>query len=288
VIRNTIAGGISVSCIGLGCSRFGSLRGLGRRRASALLLAAADLGINLFDTANIYGQGDSEKIIGDTFRRRRDQVVIVTKAGYPMPAMGPAKRLAKPLLRPVAKRLGSKEAAPGQAPPPSADSRPFDVGDLRSSLDGSLRRLQTDYVDVFMLHSLPESLVQDEILVSFLADLKREGKARSVGFSMTRFPEDLATIVDDRIDVVGSAVNVAATDNVAALAGLADKGVAVLAYQVFASGALLRSHDRHEEPDPARHLRFALSQPGVVSAVGGASSVEQLAQNAGAVAASAP
>lgn len=242
-------------------------------------MRALDLGVNLFDTANIYGQGDSEKVIGSTFRSRRDEVVIITKAGYPMPPMSPAKRLAKPLLRPVARRLlvSNRVTSPSATIPNRADR--FDPTDLRSSLEGSLRRLQTDHVDIFMLHSIPDDLLDQSYIHSFLASLKQEGKVRAVGYSMTRFPRDVDVMVDDHVDVVGSAVNMTSKENLEELDGLADRDIPVIAYQVFGSGQLLGVPGS----SPQQHLRFALEQPGVVSAVAGASSVRQLEQNVQAV-----
>jgi aryl-alcohol dehydrogenase-like predicted oxidoreductase len=285
VNRRTICdGSISVSALGLGCSRFGSLGGVGLRTAQSLLSRAFDLGVNLFDTANIYGQGDSERIIGRTFRSNRDDVVIVTKAGYPMPSMSFPKRAAKPLLRPVMRRRARGKRTVQQALPSPDERERFRVSDLRSSFEDSLRRLQTDHVDVFMLHSLPATLVDDEGLLTFLGDLKTEGKARAVGYSMTRFPPGLGQLLDASIDVVGSAVNAASTENLEELQALADRDVPVLGYQVFASGALLDRDERDgHPPNPEPHLDFALRQPGVVSAVAGASSVRQLEQNVRAV-----
>ena len=93
--------GLRVSVVGLGCSRFGSIgSGIGNRQAVMLIDRAYELGINLFDTASIYGQGDSERLLGKTLQRRRDQVVIVSKAGYELSAVGGLiSRYAKPAAK---------------------------------------------------------------------------------------------------------------------------------------------------------------------------------------------
>lgn len=265
-------GAIEVSRLGLGCSRFGSFRGVGPRKARTFLLRALELGVNLFDTANIYGQGDSETVIGNTFRGRHDEVIIVTKAGYRMPPMNRAKRLAKPMLRPLARRFPAQDTSQSD-PTPNSEDR-FDPKQLRVSLEGSLRRLQMDHVDIFMLHSLPESLVNNDELQLFLEALKQEGKARAVGYSMTRFPRGMGAAVEGHVDIVGSAVNATSKANLEELGGLAERHVPVLAYQIFGSGQLLRTGSGTEP-----HLRFALEQGGVAAAIAGVSSVQQLEQN---------
>ncbi|MBI3513722.1 MAG: aldo/keto reductase, partial [Proteobacteria bacterium] len=120
------------------------------------LARALERGITFFDTSNAYGNGHSEELIGQAFRHRRASVVIATKAGFPR-----------------------------------FDQEPdFTPDHLRRSLEGSLRRLQTDHVDLFQLHSPPIALVLDDAaILETLRALVREGKARAFGISV-RAPED--------------------------------------------------------------------------------------------------
>ena len=88
--------------LGLGCSRIGSFNNpCSVSDSIALIRRAFELGITLFDTANIYGQGDSESAIGRALRGHRDEAVIVTKAGNAFSARMALMRPLKPLLRPL-------------------------------------------------------------------------------------------------------------------------------------------------------------------------------------------
>ncbi|MFZ4406570.1 MAG: aldo/keto reductase [Paracraurococcus sp.] len=148
--------GLTVSAIGIGCSRLGSTLGQFRGAlAERLLHHALDTGVTLFDTADIYGQGDSERLLGAALRGRRDRVVIISKAGQ---RFTPAQRLASLAKRPLAMAarhvapLADLIAARRAGPPPPPDISP---AHLRTALDGSLRRLGTDRLDIFLLHSPP-------------------------------------------------------------------------------------------------------------------------------------
>src|SRR5205823_3415733 len=117
------------------------------------LAAAFDAGINFFDTADLYGFGESERLLGMAFAGRRDKVVIASKAG---------------MLDPQ----GRQDFSPAH---------------IAASLEASLKRLRTDYVDLYQLHGpSPEQL--DEVLPAMDA-LRRQGKARAIGISL-RAPED--------------------------------------------------------------------------------------------------
>ncbi len=130
-----------ISALGFGCSRLGSVgSGITAHVGIRLLHQAHDLGITLFDTANIYGQGDSERILGRAFRRQREQVVIVTKAGYRFRGVGRLTRLAKPLLRRVAHRMSSVRRTIAGARSSALDQI-FEPAYIRRSFEDSLTRL---------------------------------------------------------------------------------------------------------------------------------------------------
>src|SRR5215208_6572419 len=100
---------LTTSEIGFGCARIGGMFSPGSRTdVMALLRRAFDSGVTFFDTADMYTQGESERIVGEAFRRDRSRVVIATKFGYRVPA---GKRLisrVKPMVRPFVRRLGLK------------------------------------------------------------------------------------------------------------------------------------------------------------------------------------
>ena len=145
--------GLVVSVVGIGCNNFGrKLDGDGTR---AVVDAAIDAGITLFDTADIYGtpHGGSEELLGAALKGRRDQVVLATKFGMDMEGMN-----------------GDDRGARG--------SRWY----VTRAVEASLRRLGTDYIDLYQLHQPDENTPIDETL-SALDDLVRAGKVRYLGNS---------------------------------------------------------------------------------------------------------
>ena len=143
-----------VSEIGLGTSPIGGTvwGKVDETEAAGALESAFELGVNFFDTADVYGHGRSEELIGRTFEGRRENVIIATKGGLDF-------------------------RRPGRARPN------FEPEYLRGALENSLARLRTDYVDVYLLHNPPQKLAKDERVWDALADLKVAGKIRSFGVS---------------------------------------------------------------------------------------------------------
>ncbi|NJQ01169.1 aldo/keto reductase [Streptomyces sp. PLAI1-29] len=118
--------------------------------AAHMLHAALDAGVTGVDTANGYAGGESERIVGRLLRGRREQVVLATKAGIPHPDQE------------------------GHAP--------LSAAGLRAALEGSLRRLETDYVDLFYLHQ-PDRATPVEETLGAVAEFVAEGKVRALGVS---------------------------------------------------------------------------------------------------------
>jgi aryl-alcohol dehydrogenase-like predicted oxidoreductase len=140
--------GLKVSVVGLGTNNFG-----GRTDEAAskrVIDAAIDAEINLFDTADVYGRGKSEEIIGRGLKGRRDAVVIATKF----------------------------RGAMGEGPNDEGGSRRY----IRQAVEASLRRLQTEYIDLYQMHS-PDPETPIEETLETLDDLIREGKVRYIGSS---------------------------------------------------------------------------------------------------------
>jgi len=142
-----------VSVTGLGCNNFGGRLDLDGTRA--VVDAAIDVGITLFDTAESYGGGGaSERMLGEILGRRRDQVVLATKFGGRGPDMG---------YGPAAGARGSRAY-------------------IRRAVTESLRRLRTDYIDLYQIHNPdPETPVEETIAA--LHELVAEGKVRYLGHS---------------------------------------------------------------------------------------------------------
>jgi aryl-alcohol dehydrogenase-like predicted oxidoreductase len=145
--------GLVVSVVGLGCNNFG--RKLDADGSRAVVDAALDVGINLFDTADIYGtpHGTSEEMLGAALKGRRDDVVLATKFGMDMAGMN-----------------GPDHGARG--------SRSYII----RAVEASLRRLDTDYIDLYQMHTPDPATPIDETL-SALDDLVHAGKVRYLGNS---------------------------------------------------------------------------------------------------------
>jgi aryl-alcohol dehydrogenase-like predicted oxidoreductase len=177
-----IANEPTLSRIGLGASRMGSFNNPQPLSESVRLVQfALEIGVTAFDTSNIYGQGDSERAIGRALAGApREQAFIVTKGGRQFSLKARALSWFKPIVRPLlaARQQGSLVTA-RRGEELRAD---WSAAALAASLDGSLRRLRTDRVDGFILHSPPAAVITAQV-ADALAAIKASGKARHVGIS---------------------------------------------------------------------------------------------------------
>lgn len=180
--------GWRVSEIGFGGARIGGLLAEDRGRATSLktLEAACDAGINFYDTADMYSQGESEILVGKAFRKKRDKVFIATKGGYCLPKRKRLIQLIKPFAKPIIRALGLRRSVVPAALSGTV-SQDFSPGYLREAVEASLRRLQSDHIDLYQLHSPPReeftgTRLQDAL--ELLARLKTEGKIREYGIAL--------------------------------------------------------------------------------------------------------
>jgi aryl-alcohol dehydrogenase-like predicted oxidoreductase len=147
--RNLGTSGLRVSAVGLGCNNFGGR--IGKAETRAVVHKALDLGITLFDTADTYGnRGGSEECLGEILGERRKDIVLATKFAMPM----------------------------DDARVKSGASRRY----IMSAVEASLRRLRTDWIDLYQQHR-PDPLTPIEETLRALDDLIRQGKVRYVGNS---------------------------------------------------------------------------------------------------------
>jgi aryl-alcohol dehydrogenase-like predicted oxidoreductase len=140
--------GLTVSVAGLGANNFG--RRNSPEETRAIVDAAFDLGINFIDTADVYGNGSSEEALGEVLKGRRHQVILATKVG--------------------GKMVGSIDVARG--------SRRY----IHWEVENSLRRLKTDYIDLYYLHR-PDPLTPIEETLSAMDELVKDGTVRYTGSS---------------------------------------------------------------------------------------------------------
>jgi aryl-alcohol dehydrogenase-like predicted oxidoreductase len=234
---------LHVSPIGFGCSRLGGVfGGSSRRDLITLLHTARDQGINFFDTADIYTQGESERLLGEAFQGRRADVVIASKAGYVLPGQRRLADSIKPVLRPLVRRLGLKRSQLPQGLQGSL-SQDFSAGHLIKAVDASLRRLRTDYLDLYQLHSPPAAVIGQSEQIEVLESLRRQGKIRFYGLSCET-ASDADKAVETPIHTVQvrlSLVDQSAVDG--SIDEAAARHVAVIARECLAGGALTKSPD---------------------------------------------
>ena len=186
--------------IGLGCSRLGSVNGAGPEEARDLVALALDLGVRVFDTAGIYGQGDSERVLGAALAGR-DDCVVCSKAGRVVPWAGRVLAPVKGALRGLARRTGAVRrgvAALRRAPVPTR----WDAAFLTQSLDASLRRLGRDRIEVFLLHSPPVEVLATGGALDALDRARVAGKVGLVGASVDDAAACHAALDDARVRVL--------------------------------------------------------------------------------------
>ena len=212
--------GPDVSVVGLGCNNFGGRVDLEGTRA--VVDAALDAGVTLFDTADIYGnQGGSESFLGEALEGRRDRVLLATKFGGDM---------------------GDGTKARG--------SREY----IRKAVEGSLQRLRTDVIDLYQYHT-PDGITPFEETFGALDELVREGKVRYVGHSNLKAAQ--VEEVDAFCREQGFARPVSAQNQYSLMRREAEEellptcerlGIGVLPYFPLASGLLTGKYSRGAAP----------------------------------------
>jgi aryl-alcohol dehydrogenase-like predicted oxidoreductase len=216
-----------VSVVGLGCNNFGAR--IDEATARAVVDAAVDAEITLFDTAESYGGGESERFLGRALVGRRDQVLIATKFGW-------------------GQGMGDGELARGSAEY------------VRGAIDGSLERLGTDYVDLYQYHR-PDGITPIEETLGALDELVRAGKVRHVGSS--NFTAALVREADEAARGRGLTPFVSAQNEYSLLAreaeeelvpALEELGIGLIPYFPLARGLLTGKVLRGQEPPAGTRL----------------------------------
>jgi len=223
--------GLLVSVAGLGGNNFGRRLDAGATRA--VVDAAIEAGITLLDTADMYGRGGSEEILGEVLAGRRDQVVLATKFGHQGADMG---------YGPAAGAKGGR-------------------GYIRRAVEHSLRRLRTDYIDLYQIHTPDPATPVGETLAA-LSELVAEGKVRYIGhsnFSGWQIAEAAGLARE-----LGTAAFISAQNHWSLLERAAEAevvpaarhfGLGVLPYFPLANGLLTGKIQRGQEPPEGTRLR---------------------------------
>jgi aryl-alcohol dehydrogenase-like predicted oxidoreductase len=272
-----VTGELRVSRVGLGCNNFGGRVDL--EGARAVVEAALGSGITHFDTAESYGDGDSERFLGELLEGRREDVVIATKFGWRRKAGG------------------------------SPDY-------VRRAIDASLERLRTDYVDLYYYHR-PDGVTPIAETVAALTELVEEGKVRHIGVSNVDASQLEEAARTARVAAVQNEYSLLHREPERDVLPLCrELGIGFVPYFPLASGLLTGKYRKGEPAPPGSRLegrddrltdevlerverleRFAAerghtllelaisalaSEPGVLSVIAGATTPEQVRANAAA------
>lgn len=286
--RNLGNTGISVSEVGFGAWQLGNQRDWGSmtdEEAVYLVHQAMDMGCNFFDTAPNYGSGKSEELLGKAFKGKRDRVVISSKCGHQ-----------------------------------SNDEQSFEPEKLILSVEDSLRRLQTEYLDSLLLHNPPFSTLNgDSPQFEVLEKLKEQGKIRAYGASVDTGKEMVELLNKTGSQIIEIMFNLFHQEPAAAMKSAHKQGIGVIVKVPLDSGWLTGKYDetstfsgirsRWSEKEiqrrgklvkKVRHilgdeismvqaaLQYILSHDAVSTVIPGARNIQQLNQNISASEGSLP
>ncbi|HLD57500.1 MAG TPA: aldo/keto reductase [archaeon] len=199
---------VKVSEVGMGCwaiggNEFGNSYGPTDDALSIQTIKKAlDLGCTFFDTADVYGHGHSEELLGFVLPKVREKVFIATKVGYDV----------------------------------STNSKNFSEEYIRSALEKSLLRLKTTYVDLYQLHSPSIHEIKKGEVFNILRDFQKEGKIKYIGVSVHTLDEGIAAL--DKVDSIQCVFNMLDPRNYELIEAAKVKGIAVIAREPLCNGFL--------------------------------------------------
>lgn len=282
VIGNT---DLTVSALGLGTSRLTSVStGLSRKQALGLIAAAADQGINFIDTADIYGQGDSETAIGQAIKGMRDRFIVATKVGYRFSEKSgflvKAMPLLKRALRPFKSARRFAASMRNNAHDTNLITQDFSAAYLVAAVDNSLRRLGMDYVDILYLHDAPAGYETSEGLFDALSLIQRSGKVRYFGISAEHDDALKTACSNPLLRLVQTDLHPSRSRST--FSSIEDAGRGVVVNKVFSRGqeeAVSAFAQRHGVTVRQALLGYALRQPFVASVLTGTTNQEHLSEN---------
>lgn len=276
--------GLAVSPVGFGAwaiggNRFGNSYGTtDDAESKRAVRRAVERGCNFFDTADVYGHGHSEELLGEALEGIRHSVIVATKVGgnFYNRDVNPllVSRISGALGRPLAD-------APPDAPLPVTHDANFSPGYVRFAVEQSLRRLRTDHIDLLQLHNPPLGLILAPETYQVAEDLTREGKIRFYGVSVHPPAEGLAAIEVARPDTVQIVYNIVqreAEESFFPAARVAQIGV--IAREPLANG-LLAGRYRPDSTWEAGDIRARMPRPHVAQLLALGDRVRELAQQAG-------
>ena len=304
---------LQVSEIGFGCSALGGgLFGPGTRGALDLVARCLEAGVTFFDTADTYSLGNSERILGRALRGRRSRVVISTKGGGTWNKLDKALLHSRPVLRPFRKLLGGARRSIKLA---HARRKHYDYSPehLVRAVEGSLRRLGTDYIDLYQLYNPTVKDLTEFEASETLDRLKAAGKILHYGVTAYGLEDAFAALKHPSIETIQLSISL--VDQSACgefLAQARERGVAVIAASPLGEGLLTNTVGITKADESSHHtaaqlelrraraaacvkwvrpdrtlaqtaMRFALALEGVSLALPSAVTIAQLDEDLGAL-----
>ncbi len=228
--------GLKTSVIGLGCSRLGaSVFEDHKTNPQSFLHFALEQGVNFFDTADSYGYGNSERLLGQAFRGKRDKVIIATKGGFLPSSLARFGKYVLPVIGPFRSLISKQKTSLKKI---STKRQRFDVSYLKKALENSLRRLETDYIDLYQLHSPPRTILEREEIFHFLARCQQEGKIRFYGISVNTIQDGVFCLQIPNIAALQVPINILEQQATTDLLPQAFSKTGILARVPFARGLL--------------------------------------------------
>jgi aryl-alcohol dehydrogenase-like predicted oxidoreductase len=185
--------GLHVSTVGLGtmvhAGHFGPMKD---SESLGAIETALDLGVNFIDTSDAYGAGYSETLLGNALKGKRDKVILATKGGNVMVGPNRGKRI-------------------------------FEPDYIRGVLDESLKRLQTDYIDLYQLHNPTVDVIEKGAVWEVLERAKQAGKIRHYGVSINTMEEGVAAVKNGRAETIQVEYNLLAQEPAETIFPLAEQ-----------------------------------------------------------------
>ncbi len=264
-----------LSPFGLGTSRLASLgSALTRKEASGLIQYALDHGVTTIDTADTYGSGDSERLIGCALGQRRKECFLMTKAGFSYadfpPSLHPLNQIATKVLRKVSPR------------------QKFSKSQLLRAIEKSLKRLCTDYVDAFFLHE-PMACLAEESWEA-LYQIRRRGLSRLTGISTHSAGVAEQGVASGQVQIFQTPISPEAEGRDGLLALCLENSIPVIANEVLKPRLKLERMGEGwsdlsakvgggKISNPRLLIAYAASRPGVRTVLIGTKSTHHLLHN---------
>jgi aryl-alcohol dehydrogenase-like predicted oxidoreductase len=240
---------LKVSSIGMGCSGIGqSLHHRNNEESLKTLIEAFESGINFFDTAPNYSNGESELLIGKALKHSREKIIISSKVGTTSTSIGKFAKKIKPFFNPVRKTL---EPLKFILPKIYKSQRRHDFSEdfIINTVEGSLRRLQTDYLDLLLLHHPTNQVLESGDFCEVFESLKSKGKIRYYGISCDSLLQALLSLKMAGISVIQIELSMIDQEPITELLPLAiEKNIGVVARLPLAKG-LLTDHNSESKAE---------------------------------------